>query len=134
MKNKYSDDQISLENDLEEINSFITDFNTKNGIGTPCLHIDLVKRSKKKHKNKVITSVRYKYDDLCDGLHGNKYICYRWYVAMIHSLSLDIKHGHFNDGEDGVVNDDFDDEVEEDDDIWDFKRKKKKKKRKIDFY
>ena len=53
---------------------------------------------------------------------------------MINSLSLDIKNRHFKDGEDGVVNDDFDDEVEEDDDNWDFKRKKKKKKRKIDFY
>ena len=55
-------------------------------------------------------------------------MCYRWYFAMLHSLSLDIMNGHFKDGEDGVVNFDFDDEVEEDDDTWDFKRKLKKKK------
>lgn len=85
LKKKYSDEQISLENDLEEINSFIKDFNTKNGIRTR-LHIDLVKRSTKKRKNKVITSVRYKYDYLYDELHGNKYIYYRWYFAMIYSV------------------------------------------------
>jgi hypothetical protein len=50
LKKKYSDEKISLENDLEEINSFITDFNIKNGIRIPRLHIDLVKRSKKKQK------------------------------------------------------------------------------------
>ena len=50
-------------------------------------------------------------------------MCYRWYFAMLHSLSLDIMNGYFKDGEDGVVNFDFDDEVEEDDDTWDFKRK-----------
>jgi hypothetical protein len=48
LKKKYTNEQISLENDLEEINSFITDFNTKNGTRTPRLHNDLVKRSKKK--------------------------------------------------------------------------------------
>lgn len=46
-------------------------------------------------------------------------------ILLWFTLSLDIKHGHFKDGEDSVVNDDFDDEVDEDDDTWDFKKKKR---------
>ena len=106
------EEQNHLNNCLDNINEFITEFNTTNNVCTIKLHKDLLKISKKRRGAKTMKVLKYSFKHLFDGLHPDAHLKIVWFFLLsTFKAKITITTSSSSDSDD----------TEED--SWDFKRK-----------
>lgn len=115
-----NDEQKILEEDVMNVNSFISSINEMNNTRTVRWDKDIIKiHMKRRGTHQTLKKIsKFIYKDLYDGVHPYMELAYKWYFALCQSI--------INDGKD-MPSQHLDVEVEEDDEeenmeSWDFKR------------
>lgn len=114
-----NDEQKILEEDVMNVNSFISSINEMNSTRTVRWDKDIIKiHMKRRGTHKTLKkNSKFIYKDLYDGVHPYMELAYKWYFALCKSILNDIKD---------MPSQHLDVEEEEDDEedmeSWDFKR------------
>jgi len=115
--------QSQLETDIQLINNYISSVNEANGARTIRWDNDIIKHHMKRRGTKKTLKkiTKFVYNNMDDGVHPNSYLRCKWFYALCQSIVNDINE-KLPLPEILEYNLDDEQQNENDDDTWDFKR------------